>query len=336
MLPVEYSDLTIGVEIEFTRLTRKEAADVIAKFFSTTSGLVQKYYDGYEIRDSINRIWRIKRDASIWPQRLETGVLMVGTDDYKCELVSPILQYTDIPLLQELICCLVTNGAGTNESTGLHIHIGAERFTPNSLRVLCNILYAKQLLLNKSVQITQFRKWYCKNLPENLITLLNKRKPKTFEQFADIWYSGTDSGLNSRSARYHITRYRILNLHPLLGGRQNTIEFRLFNGSLDHEAIKSYIQLSLLITAQALNQKKATSRISTQESGNDKYALRVWLLKLGGIGDEFKTMRHYLIGHLNGNAAWRTPPKASEDVSETAVELEEHRLLELEENPITY
>ncbi|ASA25630.1 amidoligase family protein [Paenibacillus donghaensis] len=336
MLPIAYNDLTIGVEIEFTRLTRKEAADVVAKFFSTTVGLVQKYYDSYEIRDSINRIWRIKRDASIWPQRQETGVLMVGTDAYKCELVSPILQYTDIPLLQELIRCLVTNGAGTNESTGLHVHIGAERFTPNSLRVLCNIFYAKQLLLNKSLQITQFRKWYCKNLPESFIMLLNKRKPKTFEQFADIWYSGTDSWINNRSERYHITRYRILNLHPLLRGRQNTIEFRLFNGSLDYDAIKSYIQLSLLITAQALNQKKATCRISMQETGNDKYALRVWLLKLGGIGDEFKTMRHYLIAHLNGNAAWRTPPKASKGVSETTFELEGQQMLELKENPITY
>lgn len=336
MLPVEYSDLTIGVEIEFTKLTRKEAADVIAKFFSTTAVLIVEYCDIYEIRDTINRIWRIKRDASIRPELLGGDVLMDEEDDYKCELISPILHYTDIALLQELIRCLVENGAGTNESTGLHIHVGAERFTPKSLRVLCNILYAKQLLLNKSVQITKFRKMYCKNLPENFITLLNKRKPKTFEQFADIWYSGEDSWFNNRGKRYHVTRYRILNLHPLLGGSQKTIEYRLFNGSLDPDAIKSYIQLSLLITAQALNQKKATCRISTQETGNDKYALRVWLLKLGGIGNEFKTMRHYLIGHLNGNAAWRTQPKAREEVSETTVELEGDRLLELEENSITY
>ncbi|MEK3686764.1 amidoligase family protein [Paenibacillus sp. FSL R10-2736] len=317
MLPVMYSDLTIGVEIEFTRLSRKEAADVVAKFFSTTMVLIQEYCDSYEISDTMNRIWRIKRDASIRPEMLGAGVLKEGEDDFKCELISPILQYRDITLLQELIVCLVENGAGTNESTGLHIHIGAERFTPNSLRVLCNILYAKQLLLNKSVQITKFRKKYCRNLPENFIILLNKHKPKTFEQFADIWYRGEGAWIYNRGKRYHVTRYRILNLHPLLGGSQKTIEYRLFNGSLDPIAIKSYIQLSLLITAQALNQKKATSRISTQETGNDKYALRVWLLKLGGIGVEFKSMRHYLIGHLNGNAAWRTPPVINHIISET-------------------
>ncbi|WP_151736725.1 amidoligase family protein ['Paenibacillus yunnanensis' Narsing Rao et al. 2020] len=315
MLRVECSDLSIGVEIEFTRLSRKEAANVVAEFFGTASELVQTSHDNYQIRDLTNRIWRIKHDASVLPQKIVKGVLLKGSDEYKCELVSPVLQYSDIPLLQDLIRYLVKNGAGTNESAGLHIHVGAERFTPNSLRVLCNILYAKQLLLKKSIGVNHVRKWYCKNLPENFITVLNKRKPKTFEQFADIWYSGQNEIHNNRDKQYHITRYRILNLHPLLGGTQNTIEFRLFNGSLDHLAVKSYIQLSLLITAQALNQKKATSRISKQETGNDKYALRVWLLKLGGIGDEFKTMRHYLIAHLNGNAAWKNPRKANEGIS---------------------
>lgn len=78
MLPVMYSDLTIGVEIEFTRLSRKEAADVVAKFFSTTMVLIQEYCDSYEISDTMNRIWRIKRDASIRPEMLGAGVLKEG------------------------------------------------------------------------------------------------------------------------------------------------------------------------------------------------------------------------------------------------------------------
>jgi hypothetical protein len=87
--------------------------------------------------------------------------------------------------------------------------------------------------------------------------------------------------------------------------------------------IKSYVQLSLLIAAQALNQKKATSRVTIAENGNDKYTFRVWLLRLGAISDEFKTMRHHLLKYLNGNAAWRDPPSDEEDVEqhvpETAV-----------------
>ncbi|MOA43211.1 hypothetical protein D3C78_1653440 [compost metagenome] len=72
--------------------------------------------------------------------------------------------------------------------------------------------------------------------------------------------------------------------------------------------MKASIQLSLLIAAQALNQKKATSRVTVPDNGNEKYSFRVWLLRLGGIGDEFKTMRHHLLKYLEGNSAWREPP----------------------------
>lgn len=37
----------------------------------------------------------------------------------------------------------------------------------------------------------------------------------------------------------------------------------------------------------------------------EKYAFRCWMLRLGLIGDEFKTCRHHLLKNLTGNAAWR-------------------------------
>ena len=68
------------------------------------------------------------------------------------------------------------------------------------------------------------------------------------------------------------------------------------------------MQLCLAISHQALVQKSA-SRIKTQSS-NEKYTFRVWLLRLGLIGDEFKTARHHLLKNLEGNIAWKDPAQA--------------------------
>ena len=38
---------------------------------------------------------------------------------------------------------------------------------------------------------------------------------------------------------------------------------------------------------------------------NEKFAMRVWLNRIGFIGDEFKACREHLYQHLDGNAAWR-------------------------------
>lgn len=36
----------------------------------------------------------------------------------------------------------------------------------------------------------------------------------------------------------------------------------------------------------------------------------MWLLRLGLIGDEFKTARHHLLKNLDGNIAWKDPAQA--------------------------
>ncbi len=85
-------------------------------------------------------------------------------------------------------------------------------------------------------------------------------------------------------------RYKGLNLHSVF--YKGTLEFRIFNSTLHAGEIKSYIQLCLAISNQALEQKSARFRKTT--STNEKYTFRTWLLRLGFIGDEFKTARLHL------------------------------------------
>ena len=82
----------------------------------------------------------------------------------------------------------------------------------------------------------------------------------------------------------------------------------MFNSTLHAGEVKAYIQLCLAISHQALVQRGA-SRIKTQPE-NEKYTFRTWLLRLGLIGDEFKTARRHLLKNLEGNIAWRDPAQA--------------------------
>ena len=131
---------------------------------------------------------------------------------------------------------------------------------------------------------------------------LNRRKPKTLDKIQDIWYKGNDGSY----MHYHDSRYHCLNLHSLFS--KGTIEFRLFNSTLHAGKIKAYIQFCLAITHQALTQKCASRRVT--ESTNEKYTFRTWLLRLGMIGEEFKTARTHLLSHLDGCIAWKNPEQA--------------------------
>ena len=42
-----------------------------------------------------------------------------------------------------------------------------------------------------------------------------------------------------------------------------------------------------------------------QQNENPKYAMRTWLLRLGFIGDEFKTAREVLTKRLEGDCSFR-------------------------------
>ena len=74
-------------------------------------------------------------------------------------------------------------------------------------------------------------------------------------------------------------------------------------GGLHAGELKAYIQLCLAMSERAKSTKHASPK--PQQTENEKYALRCWLLNLGFIGDEFKTAREILLKNMEGNAAWR-------------------------------
>ena len=140
---------------------------------------------------------------------------------------------------------------------------------------------------------------YCKKMDAYLVERMNQKKPRTFAQLEEIWYAGYGG---NRNGHYHDSRYHFLNLHCFFHGN-HTIELRGFNSALHAGKVRAYIVFALAMNHQALTQKSASYRKVQEE--NEKFAMRVYLNRIGFIGEEFKSCRKHLYEHLDGNAAWR-------------------------------
>ncbi len=297
---------TIGIEIEMTGITRTKAAEAVATFLGGRIQTTNDSYDTHKITAQDGRVWKIMSDGSIKTMKKENGNLVPANGNYSVELVSPILAYSDIETLQELIRQLRQAGAISDSKyqCGIHIHIGAKNHTPQTLKNLVNLMASKEDLIYKSLEIDPARIRYCQKVNAELIETINKRKPRTMEVLADLWYSGYHE---DRSRHYHQSRYHGLNLHSVF--TKGTIEFRLFNGTLHAGKIRSYLVLALATSYQALIQKSASARRTYTD--NEKYTYRCWLLRLGLIGEEYKNCREHLMANLTGNSAWKTPRQAA-------------------------
>lgn len=302
---MDMKEQRFGVEIEMTGITREQAAKVAAKYFGISSHYDGTFYNTYSALDTQGRKWKFMSDASITPQMKSGRSIVDAPSEYKTEMVSPICRWEDIEKIQELVRKLREAGAITNGSCGIHVHVDASPFDANTLRNITNIMAAKEDLIYKALQVSVARQHrWCKPVDNRFLDELNRRKPRTLDQVSRIWYNGEDG----HHEHYHDSRYHCLNLHSVF--QKGTVEFRLFNGTTHAGKIKSYIQLCMAISAQALNQKCA-SRTKTQ-STNEKYTFRTWLLRLGLIGDEFKTARLHLLENLDGCIAWKDPAQAQQ------------------------
>ena len=295
---------TIGVEIEMNGITRSRAAKVAAEFFGTgryKDTAARNGYCTWSAWDSDGREWKFQRDVSI-----------EGPDSEKCELVTPVLTYADMELLQELVRQLRHAGAKSDagRGCGVHIHIGAKGHTPQSLRNLANIMAGHESLIAEALNLDGRRmSRYCRTVDPRFLEQLNKKKPQTMAQLADIWYASHGAGYN-RSAHYNDSRYHMLNYHATF--TKATVEFRLFQfdrpadgkrNGLHAGQLKGYIQFCLLLSQMEKELKSASPK--PQQHENPKYAMRTWLLRLGFIGDEFKTAREVLTRRLSGDASFR-------------------------------
>lgn len=291
-------DQAFGMELEFTGITRREAAQAIAQVINGN-----KHYD-YQggvynkcVVTSIadGREWTVERDASV--------TTTAGGE--QCEFVTPKCTYDDIETVQECIRALRKAGAKVNTSCGLHIHIDGSKHDAKSIKNLVFTFRAKEDLIFKAVktQASRLGRW-CKPIDDQLVHNIKQIKTVDNDSIRKTWYGTYRDYGRGEDAHYHGSRYHALNLHSLW--YRGTVEFRLFEATLHAGEVRAYITLCLAMSAAAINAKRASAEVL--DNGNDKYAMRCWLLRLGLIGEEYKNCRTHLLKNLEGNAAWRDDP----------------------------
>lgn len=84
------------------------------------------------------------------------------------------------------------------------------------------------------------------------------------------------------------------------------VSFPWFAGMPSPDEIKAYDHFICALCEMARNQKRITAK--ERDTGNDKYAFRCFLLRLGFIGAEYKQKRKILLRNLTGSSAFKSAP----------------------------
>ncbi len=296
-----------GVEIEMTGITREQAATALAHYFGTEPNYYGGTYDSWTVTDPEGKEWKLMSDSSIHPEKKTAhGYKTILADSienrkYRVEMVTPKLTYEEMPKFQECVRQVRHAGAKVNDSCGMHVHVDAANHNRQSLKNLLGIMYSKEDILFKALQVNESRanRW-CQKVREPM--LLEARKLSSAEttdltQLEQVWYEGNVSDRD----HYNWTRYYALNLHSVF--YRGTVEWRCFNSTLHAGKAAAYVNLCLAISAQAIAQRSTVMRKT--HSDNELFTFRVWLVRLGLNGDEFKHTRDHLLANLEGDRAWR-------------------------------
>ena len=88
------------------------------------------------------------------------------------------------------------------------------------------------------------------------------------------------------------------------------VSFPWFPADSTTDELKAYESFVCRLCDMARNQKRVTAK--EKDTENEKYAFRCFLLRLGFIGDEYKTARKILLQNFTGSSAFKSISKAKE------------------------
>lgn len=165
---------------------------------------------------------------------------------------------------------------------GLTISLPMAHHSVDSLRRLINLIYSRGPLLTKSTGGT----FGC---DRELITALDEAGIVKMEELISmVAEHGGLTGLTFEDGKVNFTGFPMTD---------------------DPDRSKAFMQLASLMNKHALEMKRIQAKEVNDE--NEKYAFRIWLLRLGMNSDEYKMTRKVLMQNLSGHTAFRT--KAEEE-----------------------
>lgn len=237
--------MNIGVEVEFTGVDRHSVAVALNNMLGVKMVAMCKhrenpdypddcprYFDAFRVfNGNKNKYYYITRDISIsdiTDEKSVTGVRIgeYNAYDFRNEVVTPVLDSkseSDMNELRMVLAVIKSLGGVSNSSCGLHIHID-----------------------RPADVVGVFKKWIM--LQEPFVDYFESYESR-LEKYAKLYrnaYNYKISDVNDifayikaeydehESLRRFALNFDALNVH-------NTLEFRLFNGTLDFDTVMRYI-----------------------------------------------------------------------------------------------
>lgn len=169
------------------------------------------------------------------------------------------------------------------EPVALTVSVPMEGHTGTTLRNLLNLIYTRAGLLNKALGTA-----FC--VEEGLKDAL--QHPDATQSVESFLRAIADYG------DAHSASIGGLTLTP------DAITFASLPETADTDARRAFTELVGMMNRQALTQKRIQAK--AVDDANEKYALRIWLTRLGMNGPEYKATRKVMMQNLSGNCAFRT------------------------------
>ena len=254
------------MNIKLATDNRKEAAARLAEITGAESRYTKVPRCAYEVGP-----YTIEKDGSITvAEDADLAPLQALADE---GLVEPFEAPATEPAAEE----------AEAEPINLTVEVPMKHHNGATLRNLINLIYTRAGLLNKALG-TGFR------VDEALTQALQD----------DACILNTDSLIKA------IGDFEAAN-DKAIDGLTITPEEITF-GSLpetdDADRLQTFTILCGMMSKQAIDQKRIQAKAVNED--NEKYALRIWLTRLGMNGAEFKTARKVLMENLTGHSAFRT------------------------------
>ena len=157
------------------------------------------------------------------------------------------------------------------------------RHTVSSLTNLICMIHTRGPLISKATGGTFHAD---KDLVDDILDRHTFLRPEDLIAFVQEW-DGGENGLQGISFD------------------EEKVTFDGFRDVRDAEHLQTFTKLAAAMNKMAQTQKRVQAK-ETDDS-NEKYSLRVWLVRMGMNGPEYKEERKILMKNLTGHAAFRTP-----------------------------
>ena len=164
------------------------------------------------------------------------------------------------------------------EVDGTAVSLPTEGMIAEGFKNLIFLIHSKQYLINRAFAEEVFR------VPAELAEALGSTEVPDAEAFMRIFQSHAEGcrGISFQDGKAELVL-------PAIN---------------DPDMIKAFTHLAAAMVQQAKEQKRIRPDETIEE--NEKYYMRIWLLRLGFGGKEGKEVRNLLLKNLKGHSAFRT------------------------------